>query len=663
MIARHGLIVFAIAVAAALAGIPAASAQKGGGAKPEGKAGTPAAAPADEPPADEGAGGPDGLDAVDGGLGEDDEEDDAEPLELKPLGRGGSGPAEIDMEALGEMDPEKDLAKGGALADDGDAAQPTQDWTERSLEILELHGYFRVRPELYHKFYMRNDDALFPRTMETQRNGETDPDYYLGEDCRDDDGNRRNCNQETLAGANMRLRVEPTLNISEEVWIKTQLDFLDNVMLGSSPAAYQAYGGSFSTVDTYTVQGYNMGPPGSGDMIVVRRAWGEVLTPIGQLRFGRMADHWGLGMLHNAGNGIDQDFGDTVDRLMFAVKINDWLLAPAFDFPNEGPSMTSAAGRPFDVAQMDDAYQLTGIVAFKHDEEEQRALLKRGDVVINTGLHFQYRSQVLSFEYVEQTDAEGDVVTSREDLGDYHFFRRDMWNITPDFWFQLLYDTFHLEIEVAVIYGEIGNPDRDLSNFDQASQLTMVQWGGVLQADYGLLSDQLRIGIEVGFASGDPDVEGLNAPTSYDQLNGPGSSKFTAFGFNPAFSNDFIMYHHILGSVSQSYYFRPWLAYDFLRMAMGKKLGIRFDIIYSRAVFAESTISNGSANLGVELDGQVMYVSADNFHAGLKYGVLFPLGGFKGAYDPDGDEDEYAPFDDQDLTIPQTLQLVLGISY
>ena len=637
----------ALVAAAALVALSAA-AQKGAGAKTK-------PVPAAQPPVEDEEAAPD-EEAVDAGFDEEDE-GEAEPLDLKVAGAGDE--IELDMGALGEMDPEKDLKKGGVLADDGAAAQPVQDWTERALEILELHGYFRVRPELYHKFYMRNDEALFPRTMETQRNAGTDPDYYLGEDCRDDNGGRRNCNQETLAGANMRLRVEPTLNISEEVWIKTQLDFLDNVMLGSSPSSYRGWDATnAATVDTYTVQGYNMGPPETQDMIIVRRAWGEVLTPIGQLRFGRMADHWGLGMLHNAGNGIDQDFGDSVDRLMFAVKINDWLLAPAFDFPNEGPSMNSAAGRPFDVSQMDDAYQLTAIVAYKHDEEEQRALIKRGDVVINTGLHFQYRSQVLSFDYIDDGDP-----TDETTIADFHFFRRDMWNITPDFWFQLLYDTFHLEVEAALIYGEIGNPDRELSNFDEANTLTLVQWGAVLQVDYGLLSDQLRIGLEVGFASGDPDVEGLTPPTTYDQDNSPGSSKYTSFSFNPAFSNDFILYHHVLGSVSGSYYFRPWLSYDFLRSAMGKKLGIRFDVIYSRAVFADSTISNSSANLGVELNGQVMYVSADNFHAGLKYGVMFPLGGFKGTYDPDGEEGEAAPFNDQDLTIPQTLQVLLGISF
>ena len=585
---------------------------------------------------------------------EDEEDDDVGDVSLAP-----PKTLDLDMGGLEDMDPAEDLSSDGFLAEEEASAQAVEDWTERDLEVLELHGYFRVRPELYHKFYMRNDDALFNRPVEMIRNQNTDPDGYLGNDCREDGGSRKSCKNPTLAGANMRLRVEPIINVSEEVWIKSQIDFLDNVMLGTSPEQYQTYGAG-DMIPTSTIMGNNV-QTSNGDMISVNRVWGEVMTPLGQIRFGRMADHWGLGMLHNAGNGIDQDFGDTVDRLMFQAKINNWLIAPAFDFPSEGVSMTSAAGRPFDVSQLDDSYQLVGIVAYKHDEEDQRAMLRRGDWVINTGLHFTYRSQVLSFEV-------SDVATSRSDptLDDYHFYRRDMWSITPDLWFQLLYDTFHLEIEAALVYGEVGNPEQYLSDFDEARGLTLTQWGGVLQADYGLLSDQLRIGLEFGFASGDKDVEGLNAPTTFDQPNGPGSNTFSAFAFNPAYNTDLILYHHILGSVSQSYYFKPWLRYDFLRSVMGKQLWIRFDVLYSRAVFGgenETTISDNSANLGVELNGQVMYVSADNFHIGLKYGVLFPLGAFKGTVDPDNDPDTANSFTDTDLTIPQTLQVLLGISF
>ncbi|MCP4676080.1 MAG: TIGR04551 family protein [Deltaproteobacteria bacterium] len=584
---------------------------------------------------------------------EEEPDEDEEPLKLDA-----PKTPDLDMTALGDIDPEKDLAEGGSVDEDTASAQATEEWTERELDILELHGYFRLRPELYDNFNIRGDSALYDRSAVNKYNQESMEDFYLGEDCRDK-GGRRSCKNSSMAGANMRFRLEPTLNISEEVWIKSQIDFLDNVMLGSTPRFWQNYGETTpGLIETGRIQGWNMGPPGPSDMIVVRRVWGEVMTPLGQLRFGRMGDHWGLGMLHNAGNGLNQDFGDSVDRIMFAAKINDWMIAPAFDFPNEGVSSSDASGRPFDVSQLDDAYQLVGIIAYKHDREDQLAMIKRGDWLINTGIYFSYRWQVLSFE---QYTGEG----APEDYdGENVFYRRDMWAITPDFWFQFLVDTFHLELEAALIYGEIGNPDRDLIDFDDAQALTLIQYGGVIQVDYGLLSDQLRIGLEVGFAMGDEDVEGLRAPSTYDQMNGQTNGKYTAFSFNPAYNTDLILYHHILGSVSQSYYFNAWLRYDFLKSAMGRKIGLQVDALYSRAVFDQSTINNNSANLGVELNAQAMYVSEDGFHAGLQYGVLFPLAGFKGTPEWDSNNEEESPYmTDNDLSIPQTVQIFLGISF
>ncbi|MCP4599529.1 MAG: TIGR04551 family protein [Proteobacteria bacterium] len=579
--------------------------------------------------------------------GEEDEEDEEEPLELDT-----PKTADLDMSALGEIDPEKELAEGGAIDEDVAAANVSEDWTERELDILEIHGYFRLRPELYHKFYIRNDEALYDTPM--TRSGQYREDE--GNDCRDGD-TRKVCKNNTLAGANLRFRLEPTLNVSEEVWVKAQIDFLDNVMLGSTPRFWQNWGlVEKEMVEAGRVQGWDMGAPDSSDMVVVRRAWGEVLTPFGQLRFGRMGDHWGLGMLHNSGNGLNQDFGDSVDRIMFAAKINDWLIAPAFDFPNEGVSASDASGRPFDVSQLDDAYQLVGIVAYKHDKEEQLAMIRRGDWLINTGLYFTYRWQVLSFE--EDTGAE----VSEGD----RFFRRDMWSIIPDFWFQFLYDTFHLELEAALVYGELGNPDRNLTDFGDAQALTLIQSGGVIQVDYGLLSDSLRLALEFGFAMGDNGVEGLRAPATYDQLNNPTDNTYTAFSFNPAYNTDLILYHHILGSVSQSYYAKVWLRYDFLKSAMGRQLGIQVDALYSRAVFAKSTINNDTGNIGVELAAQASYQSDDGFFAGVQYGVLFPLGVFKGTpeWDEEGGMEEESPFmTDMDLSIPQTIQILLGITY
>src|SRR5262245_23449641 len=45
------------------------------------------------------------------------------------------------------------------------------------------------------------------------------------------------------ATSNLRLRLEPIFNVSESVRVRAQLDVLDNVVLGSTPAAFPESGG------------------------------------------------------------------------------------------------------------------------------------------------------------------------------------------------------------------------------------------------------------------------------------------------------------------------------------------------------------------------------------------------------------------------------------
>ena len=74
------------------------------------------------------------------------------------------------------------------------------------------------------------------------------------------------------------------------------------------------------------------------DSIRVKQVWAEVLTPLGQLRFGRMPSHFGMGLLANEGRGLDKDFGDSNDRIMFATKIAGHYIVPGFDWSASGPS-------------------------------------------------------------------------------------------------------------------------------------------------------------------------------------------------------------------------------------------------------------------------------------------------------------------------------------
>src|SRR5690606_32251986 len=149
-----------------------------------------------------------------------------------------------------------------------------------------------------------------------------------------------------------RFRVEPTLVISDNLKIRTQIDLLDNLVLGSTPGGYanvpSANGYAVAPRDNFEpVSGltYTQSPPRSGinslqDSILVKRAWAEYTTPVGQLRFGRMPDHWGLGILHNAGDDFDGDYQSTVDRIAFFTALPSLSLhvGGAWDFAAEGPT-------------------------------------------------------------------------------------------------------------------------------------------------------------------------------------------------------------------------------------------------------------------------------------------------------------------------------------
>lgn len=104
-----------------------------------------------------------------------------------------------------------------------------------------------------------------------------------------------------------RFRIEPHLYINEYISVHAQADALDGIW-GSNPGNVLTQ----STADRTP-------------NIVLRRASGEVTTPVGVFRVGRMGSHWGRGILSNDGDGFRNDFGDafegdTYDRILFITK-------------------------------------------------------------------------------------------------------------------------------------------------------------------------------------------------------------------------------------------------------------------------------------------------------------------------------------------------------
>ncbi len=132
----------------------------------------------------------------------------------------------------------------------------------------------------------------------------------------------------------------------------------------------------------------------------MRHAWAEVTNRgLGQLRFGRMPSHWGLGILANDGMGIDADQSSDVDRIMAITKLAGIHLVAAWDFAGQGIQrdlLGDLRGVPYDATAKDDIRQYVFAAARRMDPEEQRDRLQRGSWVLNGGFYFVYRSQGLS---------------------------------------------------------------------------------------------------------------------------------------------------------------------------------------------------------------------------------------------------------------------------
>jgi uncharacterized protein (TIGR04551 family) len=575
-----------------------------------------------------------------------------------------------------------------------------EDWWKLSRPVFEFHGYYRVRSEFFHNFHLGRKDAtkpMWPRPPDDDyidTDGNPHPVRLCGDDP-DPDAFER-CDNNTQAGANMRFRLAPELHISDNVRIRSQIDLLDNIVLGSTPEGYANEPGESGRYAVVSRGGYSptgafvstqWAPVGginsTKDSIMVKRVWGEYSSPIGQIRFGRMPSHWGLGMLVNSGDGYDSDYQSTADRLMFTTGVKSWGLyfAAAWDFANEGAisaALNEQQGQPYDLAQSDDVDQWVFVIVRRMDEQLARKALKDGDPVFNGGGYLVYRTQDLAND---TTDAGTSAALGQDPnavAGGYTRRGAEAW--IPDAWFQFRYDTFRLEFEGAMIWGGFENrnrtPDSDYVNTRVAGDdgWNLRQFGFALQAEYRALEEKLKIGFDFGVASGDSDVDNLAPVGNELQPQLTLDRTYSTFRFHPDYRVDLILWRNIYTRVQGAYFFKPSVGYDIFRDPDGQKLGGIASVIWSRA--SEFVQTPGHAHdLGVELNLKLYFQAKDGvlnddpnemggFYTQLEYGVLFPLDGL--GYLP-GQKSDYATLpgvdEELDTETAQAVRWYLGILF
>jgi len=598
-----------------------------------------------------------------------------------------------------DYDEEPDFESEEELAEEdakllGLAEPPASDPTLASWSnprpVFSLNGYFRLRGNMNNRFSLGRNLPI-PRLS-----GNPDPFLrWLGVDAGEDNQGilpaggctgepsspatqDQRCNgSASIRFANMRLRMQPTLSLNDNIRLHMMFDAFDNIVLGSTPevrtvnASGQITGRAPGVpVDTLTL---TQPPPESfrntvGDYIVVRRAWGEITnSTIGQLRFGRMGHQWGLGMLWNAGEGtnildtqLDSDFQNEIDRIQLIAKFRGLFFGVSWDFVNKGftvDPLDDLQGIPRDGTRTDATRQWSFLFARRLDPIEQEKRLRQGKWVFNTGAYYIYRTQFLS-------TSTAPLFGSLEEM-EASFVRRDAKVHIPDVFFEALWKDLKIRIEIAGVLGRIQNiSPGDFPRTSEGEPFKLREFGVAFEGEYRFLDKKLGIYLKGGVASGDPDVVGLS---QYEDLatQPVGKKTISTFSFNPDYRIDLILFREILGRIAGAYYLVPALSYDLIRTDFGRVFGARFDFIYSRAMFQQQTYSS-QPNLGAEIDLSIYYRTEngpsfkDGFYAAFQYGVLFPLNGLdfltvNGVREP-GSEG-------LSVGTAQTWRLILGIQY
>jgi uncharacterized protein (TIGR04551 family) len=542
--------------------------------------------------------------------------------------------------------PEKEegpAEKAPEQENESPALQPLPAWPqqkEKQLQFFQLNGYIRFRAYLFHSLNLGFfEGPLGPRSPFTipytefgqtgmQNNANNNP---AGCAARE----KQNCIVDNITSADMRMRLEPTVNVTEQVRVKAQLDVFDNMVLGSTPQGYYInsagsgvpgagaaaapyYGTNLafnSTSQQTQIAGVNSVYPS----INAKRAWAEVRTPFGELRFGRMPNHWGTGMLVNNGDCLDCDYGSNADRVMFATKLWGHFIAFMWDWVATGPTTQligpqTGQGVFYNADQLDDVSQWILALGKQDRPEELKEKLDQGKIVFNYGAYLVYRQQAW--------DQTGPISPSGNSYGQLQstIHNREAKAGTFDVWLRLNWRKLHIEAEGALIVGGIGNLS-DIYGPGYKGSTDILSGGFVAKADYKLLRDSLRLYLEIGYASGD-DSEDPNAVVNYRlaQIT-PFNNHIGRFYFDPDYHVDLILFRRILGTVYNATYFKPGISYDII-----DNFGARVDIMYALANRPVGFPGN-NVNLGLEIDAQLMYKNEEEgFYAGLVYGVLFPFG-------------------------------------
>jgi uncharacterized protein (TIGR04551 family) len=462
--------------------------------------------------------------------------------------------------------------------------------------VLRLDGYFRLRA-----------DALY--NFDLDRGPTPSGQLFYPVPVGDPKG-------QTLTRADMRFRTDLGLYApGGMVAVKARLDMLDNVALGSAPEGIPSASGSQRA---------------DGQTITLKRVWGEALTPLGLFAVGRMGSHWGLGMLTNGGDCLDCDSGDAADRIAFVTPLLGHLWAVSYDFSATGPFVPDRSGtRSIGIAPSASVHTVTFAVMNTRTAAARRRRARAHKDTFEYGAYATHRWQN------DDVPATYVPVAQPVPVDDQQVMARGYTANGLDLWTRLAGRSYRVELEAAYLTAKVEQPSL-IPGVLLRDPATSKQLGAAFESEAGDGEDQFRLGLDMGYASGDSApgfgaFPGVNqeAPVPGDldgaQARPPYDTTVNNFRFHPDYRIDRILFREIIGTVTDAMYLKPHARVDVFRFPSGR-LQASLAAVMSWAVNAESA-PGGRAPLGVELDPTLRYESRDGFVLALEQATLFPLAG------------------------------------
>jgi uncharacterized protein (TIGR04551 family) len=397
--------------------------------------------------------------------------------------------------------------------------------------------------------------------------------------------------------------------------VKARIDWLDNVALGGDP--------DLSNGSPATSGGQNPSP------VVIKRAWGEALTPFGTLAVGRMGAHFGLGIAANGGDCEDCDHGDASDRAAFVMPLAGHLLAVAYDIASRGPFTPARdGGTTVSLEPSDKAAGPTVALLKIHSPATLERRSAAGLTSLEYGAYLTRRTQERDVP-ASYLPAAGDMSFTEDDL-----VARGFSTTLTGGWLRLSGPRFRVEGELVYARANLDQPSL-IPGAEITTPVTSRQLGAALQSE--LYAGSAKLGLDAGFASGD-DAPGFGAyptigqaapmPGAFDgpQANVPRDTTVDNFRFHPDYQIDQVLFREIIGTVTDAIYVRPHARVGLLAVGSGR-LELGATLIASWAVKASSTPSGDKA-LGLELDPELRYASKDGFALTATYGLFLPGAAF-----------------------------------